>query len=251
MLRLIISALFTTLATLTAGETRSWSNTDGTKSFEAEFISRQDDTVTLGKSDGKELTFDISKLHEDDQRWLNLNYPLGQTGGGEKAPDPHAIFDTLKFGDDRTTVTEKLKASKIVESTVQGTFFGRTGLNGIYHTSHKIGGLYCYLFFDWSEAGELKEITLQTESKSSNQYSTVLEPCWKELIDLIGPIHGKPLQHMAIAAPSKLADGQMLATHLWEIEHGGTAMLGTSRMGDGFQVVVRFTKEKIEVRRIP
>lgn len=251
MRSLIISALFATIMSLSAGETRSWRNAEGTKSFDAEFVGRQDDSVTLRKSDGKELTFDIGKLHEDDKRWINLNSSLSGDGEGEKLPDPHAVFDTLKFGDRRKTVTEKLNASKFVANTVEGTFFGRTGLNGVYHTSHKIGGLYCYLFFDWSEEGALKEITLRTESKSTAQYSTVLKPCWEELIDLIGPIHGKPLQHMPIAEPSKLSEGQMLATHLWKIEHGGTAMLGTSRLGDAFQVVVRFTKENIEPRRIP
>jgi len=56
---------------------------------------------------------------------------------------------------------------------------------------------------------------------------------------------GKPIQTTPIPEVGLLKDGQMLGTHLWRIEHGGTVMLGTSRMEGGYQVVVRFTKEVI------
>lgn len=251
MFRLAIFILASASLPLLAGETRTWRDAEGTRSFEAEFVTRKNGDVTLLREDGTELTFDISKLHEDDRRWINLNYPPGEDGTGEKMPEPDAVFDTLTFGDNREAVTEKLKTSKMVENTVAGTFFGRTGLNGIYHTSHKIGGLYCYLFFDWTESGALKEITLQTEGKQAGDYGPVLEPCWKELIELISPIHGKPIQHMRLAGSDELQDGQMLASHLWRMEHGGTVLLGTSRLGQHYQVVVRFTREKIEPKRVP
>ncbi|MFD2256566.1 hypothetical protein ACFSSA_07755 [Luteolibacter algae] len=238
--------------TLNAGVTRTWSNTDGTKSFSAEFISRQNNTVTLKREGSSEpLTFDISKLNAEDQRWLNLNYPLGENGKGEAMPDASAVFDTLKFGDTRETVTNKLMASKMVDSKVQGIFVGRTGLNGIYHTRQKVGGLYCFLFFDWTTDGELTEITLQTETKSDAEYDTVLQPCWEEMAELIGQIHGKPHQHMNIPGADLLTEGSMLASHLWPLEQGGTVMLGTSKINNGYQVVVRFTKEVINAKVIP
>ncbi len=246
MLRPVISILIAVSFPLFAGESRLWRDAEGTRSFEAEFVSRKDGNITLLREDGKELTFDISKLHEENRQWINLNYPVGKDGTGEKMPAPDAVFGTLAFGDSRETVTEKLASSKIVENTVAGTFFGRTGLNGIYHTRHKIGGLYCYLFFDWTESGELKEITLQTEGKEAGEYGTVLEPCWKELIELIGPIHGKPIQHMHVPDQDELQDGQMLASHLWRMEQGGTVLLGTCRLGKHYQVVVRFTRENID-----
>ncbi len=239
------------LAPLYSGETRKWTSEDGTKHFDAEFVSRSGDEVTLLREDGKELTFDLVRLHEDDRRWLNLKHPLNKDGEPEVMPDPNAVFDTLKFGDDRETVSAKLDASKIVETGVEGIFQGRTGLNGIYRTKHKIGGLFCYLFFDWTESGKLKEVTLQTENKMSGEYDGILKPCWEECVPLITSIHGNPSQRAAIPSAASLEDGQMLASHLWKLDHGGTVMLGTARLGRGYQVVVRFTKERIEVQRVP
>lgn len=235
-------------ATLVAGESRTWTNPDGTKHFEAEFIRREKDTVTLLRKDGKKLSLDLAMLNMEDQRWLNLNHPAD---GGEPVPDADAVFDTLKFGDSRETVMEKLKASKIVEADLNGTFFGRTGLNGIYKTKHAIGGIHCFLFFDWDEGDGLKEITLQTEGKTLGEYDTTLKPCWTQLVALMGPIHGKALQDAGFPPSGKLGDGQMLASHLWNIESGGTVMLGTCRQADDYQVAVRFTREKIPVNRIP
>lgn len=235
-------------STLIAGEMRTWTSPDGTKNFEAEFVSREKDSVSLLRRDGTKLNISLTKLHKDDQSWLNLNHPAN---GGEPAPDADAVFDTLKFGDSRETVTEKLNASKLVEANLNGAFFGRTGLNGIYRTKQEIGGLFCYLFFDWDEGGGLKEITLQTESKPVSEYDTTLKPCWTELIELMAPIHGKPLQGAGFPPSSKLGDGQIIASHLWTIESGGSVMLGTAREGEGFQVAIRLTREKIAVNRVP
>jgi hypothetical protein len=236
---------------LFAGEVRIWTSPDGTKTFKAALVSRQNNSITLLREDEKVLSFEISKLHEDDQRWLNLNFPLGKDGHGEAMPEASAVFDTLKFGDSRETVLKKLQASKIVETSVDGMFFGRTGLNGTFRTRHKIGGLFCYLFFDWNASGALKELTLQTESKPAELYDATLAPCWTECIDLITTIHGNPVQRGKIPTPHVLEDGQMLASHLWRLDHGGTVMLGIARQGNGYEVAVRFTREKIEANPIP
>ncbi len=252
MSKIRILSLFLALSNiLAAGESRTWRNTDGTKHFEAEFVTREGNNVTLLREDGKELTFDLGMLHQEDKRWLDLTHPVGNGGEVEVMPDADAMFDTLKFGDNRETVGKKLEASKIVESGVDGIFQGRTGLNGIYRTKHKIGGLFCYLFFDWSDAGLLREVTLQTENKMSDEYAEILKPCWEECIPLITSLHGNPTQSTGIPNATALEDGQMLASHLWKLEHGGTVMLGTARLGRGYQVVVRFTKEKIGANATP
>lgn len=236
---------------LSAGEIRTWTNPDGSKTFKAEFIRRDKDKVTLRPVGGRELSLGLDKLHADDHSWLKKNHPTEAEAKAAEVPDDAAVFDTLKFGDDRATVTEKLKASKMVEANLDSTFFGRTGINGIYRTAHKIGGLHCYLFFDWDEGDRLREITLRTEDKEAGEYESVLKPCWEALTELIGPIYGNPLQTVRMPAASELANEQMLATHLWRIDQGGTVLLGASRLGDTYQVSVRFTQEVIEVRRIP
>ena len=164
MLRIFIPTL-ALLIPLTAGEIRTWTNPDGSKTFKAEFIRRDKGTVTLRPIGGRELSMGMEKLHADDQSWLKKNHPTEGEAKASEVPDMAALFDTLKFGDKRETVTAKLKASKMVEANLDSTFFGRTGINGIYRTVQPIGGLDCYLFFDWDEADLLKEITLRTEDK--------------------------------------------------------------------------------------
>ena len=250
MLRIFIPTL-ALLIPLTAGEIRTWTNPDGSKTFKAEFIRRDKGTVTLRPIGGRELSMGMEKLHADDQSWLKKNHPTEAEAKAAEIPDMAAIFDTLKFGDNRETVTAKLKASKMVEANLDSTFFGRTGINGIYRTVQPIGGLDCYLFFDWDEADLLKEITLRTEDKVEGEYETVLKPCWQALTELITTIYGKPLQTTKMPAASDLTNEQMLASHLWRIDQGGTVLLGASRLEEAYQVSVLFTKEKIEVNRTP
>ena len=134
------------LIPLMAGEIRTWTNPDGSKTFKAEFMRRDKDTVTLRPVSGKELSMGLEKIHASDQSWLKKNHPTEAEAKAAEVPDKAAIFDTLKFGDTRETVTAKLKASKMVEANLDGTFFGRTGINGIYRTVQPIGGLHCYPF---------------------------------------------------------------------------------------------------------
>ena len=90
-----ISTLFfiALLGFVTAEEERKWSNSEGTKHFNAEFIERTDNQVTLLRKDGKKLTFEISKLHKDDQTWLDLTHPL-KGKEQESVPDKKFVFDT-------------------------------------------------------------------------------------------------------------------------------------------------------------
>lgn len=250
MLRiLIISVLATTC--LNAGESRKWTNPEGTKSFEAEYISRNGDEITLRRSDGTEITFDISKLNDDDHRWLNLNHPIGDNGEVQEIPDNDAIFDNLKFGDSREDILKKLKASTIIEAELEDTFFGRTGLNGTYRTKNKVGGLYCYLFYDFDNSGHLRELTMRTEPQPESDYGTSVSSCWEELPKLISMLHGRPAHSGDMAPSSSLGEGEMLGSHVWRMEGGGNIILGIAKVEGKYEVAVRFTLEKVEMRPIP
>lgn len=242
MLRIILLTL-SLLIPLTAGEIRTWTSPDGSKTFKAEFIRREGNTATLRPIAGKEIRVSLEKLHADDQSWLKKNHPTEAEIKAADVPDEAAVFDKLTFGDSREEVTDKLKASKMVEANINSTFMGRTGINGIYRTIQPIGGLHCYLFFDWDEADRLKEISLRTEDKTAGEYDTVLKPCWEALTELIGSLYGKPSQAMAMPAASSLADEQILASHLWRMEQGGSVLLGASREGEAYQVSVLFRKK--------
>ena len=112
---------------------------------------------------------------------------------------------------------KKLKASALVTSAGDGIFLGRTGLNGIYKTKATIGGLHCFLFFDWHKSGGLREVTLQTQPVSKGQYVTSLQGNWSELIDLLNKLHGRPVQAAEFPSANELQDGAILGLSLIHI----------------------------------
>jgi hypothetical protein len=230
-------------------ETRPWKSADGLRTVQGEFIKRDATSVTIRNGGGKEVTIDFSKLHPDEKKWLDLNHSLEPPA--PPPPDPTAFFDNLTFDDTRETTLAKLKASKIVEMTADETFIGRSGINGIFRTRQKIGSLSGFLYFDWSEAGKLKELTLQTESLPATAYKSDIEPSWKGFVELLSTLYGKPVQKGPLPQPESIANGSFSPSHLWTLEHGGSALLGTARDANKYQLVVRFTQKKVDVVEIP
>lgn len=228
-------------------EARPWKSSDGVRSVQGEFIKRDATSVTIKTDAGKELTIELSKLHADEVKWLDANQPIG---GPPPAVDPKAFFDNLTFNDTRETVLKKLKVSKIVEMTRDEEFIGRSGLNGVFKTRAKIGTLDGFLYFDWTEAGKLKELTLQTDPRPDTDYKTALEPGWKQLGELLTELYGKPLQKGPLPGLSSLTDGMFSPSHMWKIQ-GGSALLGTAREGTRYQLVVRFTQKVPQIVEIP
>lgn len=155
------------------------------------------------------------------------------------------------FGDTRDGTLAKLKASKIVEMTTDETFLGRSGMNGVFKTRQKIGSLNGFLYFDWNAEGGLKELTLQTAAIPSANYTTELEPSWKEFVNLLTTLYGKAAQSGPMPSMQSIPDGSLLPSHLWSLENGTSILLGTAREGDTYQLVVRFTQKKVKVVEIP
>lgn len=250
MSRHLATLLFLASAIPSLAEPHPWKSADGIRSIQGEFIKRDATTVTIRGENGKDLTIELSKLHPDEQKWLDLNHAFGAPMPNPVA-DPAAMFDTLTFGDSRETALAKLKASKTVEMTTAETFIGRSGLNGVFRTRQKIGKLSVLLYFDWTETGKLKELTLQTDALPASAYKSALEPGWKEFVELLGTLYGKPVQKGPIPPMESLADGSFSPSHLWTLEGGGSALLGTAREGAKYQVVVRFTRKKVQQVGIP
>jgi hypothetical protein len=244
-MRFLLSLLLLSSLTASAAGVRSWRNSDGSQSFQAEFLASDGVRVTLKRGDGRILTFAMAKLHEDDREWVRSN--IDPKDLAADAPPPKgAAFDQLEFGDDRTAVEQKLKASKLVTASLDETLFGRTGLNGVYKTTQTIGGLPCYLFFDWTGSGLLSEVTLQTQPVGKSQYVTSLRGNWAELINLLSILHGNPEQSAEFPAVTDLQDGLILGSHLWYTDEGHSVILGTGQEGQGYNVVVRITSERIK-----
>lgn len=239
-----------TITGLLIGAPRPWKDPEGSRSIQGEFVSRETDKVTIRRTDGKVFTLPLDKLHPDDRKWLDANHPQAAAAAPDKAP-ANAVFDSLCFGDTRQQVTAKLKESKFVELTADETYLGRLGLNGVFRTRKDVGGLPCMLYFDWTEDGHLKELSLQTRPMAESSYATRIKNCWTELIKLLTSLYGKPLQAAAYPDAAQLAEGAFLASHLWRWEGGGSILLGTARDTDGYTTVVRFTQEEIAPVTIP
>lgn len=238
------------LASSLHAENRIWKSADGSSSFNGEFVSLEMDQVTVLRTDGKPVTFNIQKLCGEDRKWLEAKRST-QTQKNAAMPAANAVFDTLCFGDSRQEVEAKLKASEMLETAVDDTFFGRFGLNGTFRTKKKIGGLYCELFFDWTSGGNLKEISLQTKPQDVGAYDDLLRNNWSHLAELLIMLHGKPLQRAGYPDHEDLQNDALLGSHLWRLEGGGSVILGTSMQADKYMVIVRFTTERIDPVLVP
>ncbi len=218
---------------------------DGSKTISGSYVSHDTREVTILQSNGKEITVNLSNLHEQDKIWLK------GMKDGDPLPDESAIFDKLCFGDSRDEVIRKLKESKFVEGGLDETFIGRTGINGIFRTKEKIGGLQCELYFDWSPGDNLKELTLQSQSTPRTSYNSSIKENWEELAKILTMLHGTPIQAGHLPDPDQLQNDMFLGSHLWRLEGGGSALLGTSMQSGKCMVVVRFTTERIDPVRVP
>jgi len=249
LFRNIILSLFVSLTTQAFA--RNWRNTDGTQSFQAEFISHDGQSVTL-RRDQKILTVDIQILHSSDQLWLKRNHPIKKKSTNDPDATPSgSAFDTLEFGDTKNQVIEKLEKSKIVEGKIVKSLFARTGLNGIFRTKNDVGGLKCSLFFEWTDGGNLREVSLRTKGLAKETYYSSLENNWKEWINLLSLLYGKPIQEGGYPTLEDIFDGLILGSHLWYTEEGHSVILGTGQSGKVFSVVVRITSEHITPKAGP
>jgi hypothetical protein len=122
----------------------------------------------------------------------------------------------------------------------------RVGLNGTFKTKQTIGGLHCYLYFDWDGNAKLKEVTLRTKGKSLDAYSGTLRNNWTELIKLLTILHGDAVQGAPYPNSADLQDGLILGSHLWRTEDEHSVLLGTGQDGNLYSVVVRITNERIK-----
>lgn len=229
---------------------RQWRNADGSRTFAGEYLSHDSRRVTIRRSDGRVFTLDLAQLHADDRAWLaqqGQGTKPGTSGTHDAAqPDESAVFDTLKLGDPHAEVRAKLQASKAVELTIPDTFLARMGLNGSYRTRQQIGGLHCLLFFDWDASMHLNELTMQTEPQPLAAYATGLRATWEELAKLLTALHGPPVSKADFPPAAQLTEnGMVLGSHLWRLEGGHSALLGTARDAAGFSVIVRFTSQPI------
>lgn len=155
------------------------------------------------------------------------------------------VYAGLNFGDSRDEVTRKLQASELIEQTVDSTFFGRTGLNGVFKCKNKLAGLKYSLYFAWSENGGLTEITLRSEELPANAYGTSIKQAWKQANQLFTQVYGAPKQDAKYPAPKDFLNHPILITHLWHRGERQSILIGPGiEKGRSF-LTIRFINKKV------
>ncbi len=240
MLRAALPAL--ALVSCLSAAPRAWHNAAGDKSISGEFLSRDASAVTIKRGAFETITIPLDKLHPNDRTWLNTEHPL-------PPPPPPPVFDTLCFGDSRARVIAKLDSSKLVETDVPETLFGRVGLNGIYRTRPEVSGLQGSLFFDWDN-DTLSEISLHGDALPASARDAKLVPQWARLVELLTETFGQPAQANPTLDLTTIGNDQISGTHLWKTEHHGNILLGAIKQDDNYQIVVRFTTDDIQPVRL-
>ena len=161
-----------------------------------------------------------------------------------------AVYDTLEFGDTREEVTKKLKASKMVKQQMEGAFFGRTGLNGVFKCNAKLANLSYRLYFDWTESGGLKEVTLRSDAIKGKKYDESLKTSWAEATKLFTQVYGKPAQGGTYPKRSDFKGHDILMTHIWHKGSDQSILIGPGIDKDKCFLAIRFINKRIEPVRI-
>ena len=240
MFRTLPLAFLLLSTALLPAEVREWRSADGARSFKGEYVSRDGDEITIKRTVGGDITFPIEKLHPNDQKWIEKNFPLES-----KTPEPNGVFGNLKFGDTHEATYQKLEESSLVESLPEVTLFGSMGLTDHLRTKQQLGGQDCFITFGWADDGTLNEVNLKTAPLAPSVYQTRLKAAWEECTQLISVLHGKPIQAADYPKSTDIPPELAAGTHLWKLEEGGSAMVGITRKDDGFSILIRFTQEPV------
>ncbi|MBT8037807.1 MAG: hypothetical protein KJO21_09705 [Verrucomicrobiae bacterium] len=161
------------------------------------------------------------------------------------------VYGTLEFGDSRDTVTRKLDKSELVTSSLNKTFFGRTGINGIFKCKNKLAGLNYHLYFGWTNTGKLKEITLRSEEISKSQYQTTLLESWKKANALLTQAYQAPAQDGKYPTQADFQGRDILISHIWHKGSDQSILMGPGIIKNKCFLAIRFVDHRIEPIRTP
>lgn len=159
------------------------------------------------------------------------------------------VYGDLEFGDDRETVARKLSKSALVSQTVDNTFIGRTGLNGIFKCKAKLSGLTCHLYFNWNERGGLNEITLRTDSLSIDDYDKKLLRAWNETGQLFTQVYGAPAQKSSYPHVNSFKQHKMLVSHVWGGGGGPSILMGPGINKGKCFLFIRFVEQQVSLEK--
>lgn len=247
--KLLIFAFLVFFPAISQAAPRLWKNTNATRSFRGELIKREADKITISMLPSrKSVVVKPDQLHADDLKWLKENHPLEhEKPAVADLPAPQGSFlDTLAFGDNRTTVIKKLKASKRFHSGLDATYFARTGMNGTFRTTkgHEFFGMPAALYFGWDDQGGLKFLDFYGGGIAAAQSESQLVPDWQALVAALNKHYGKSKSTATKLPYQSLAESEITFTHAWPMEPGGSLLLGAGKQEGEYVIIARFTSQQ-------
>lgn len=247
--KLLITVLLFALNAQSQAAPRTWKNTNATRSFRGELIKREVDTITIRMmATGKLAVLKPEQLHQSDLEWLRQNHPLDSEKPQASAPDVAAgcFYDTLAFGDDKTTVISKLKESKRFHSELDETFFARTGLNGTFRTTkgNEFFGMQASLYYDWDESKGLKNLSLHGHHTAAEKTETELLPTYMQMVASINKYFGEAKNTASKPEYDALGEGEITFCHVWPLKTGGSLLMGVGKQEGKHVIIARFTREQ-------
>ncbi len=154
------------------------------------------------------------------------------------------LISGINFGDGRDDVTKKLQKSQVVKSEVPPTMLTRVGLNGSFKTVNALKGKKFLLYFNWSDADSLDELTFRSTAYNTASYNTQLKSLWNSAIQLLSSIHGKTQNAGEYPNASLLKNGGIRFSHEWQT-NDGFIYLGTGKENGEVHLIITFSKEKM------
>ena len=228
-----------------AADAKLWRNTDGSKSFQGDMLGLSDEKVKIRMLNDSIIDLPLSRLHPDDRKWAIDNAKDMAQAAAEARE--RSLFANLNFGDEKETVLRKLKESPLISADFDERLIGRSGLNGLFKTKAKIGPYHCDLYFNWSPANRLTELTLRSQTAPESDYEENLTACWEQMIHLLSEKFGKPGKSAKRPDFAKIEDGYSLNTHVWNLKSGGSALVGFGRQDDAYMVTARFSNARVKL----
>ncbi|MBK1789882.1 hypothetical protein [Persicirhabdus sediminis] len=107
--QLLCGLISCTILTHASAEYRTWTNSDGTKTFKGEFQSQEGDKITVKMHGGKKVTFSADMLSEADLEWIKLAKEQQELNAKQDA-------EVAKYANSKMGTALSKKKLKILES---------------------------------------------------------------------------------------------------------------------------------------
>lgn len=160
------------------------------------------------------------------------------------------VYAGLNYGDNEKTVIAKLKKSKLTNSDVPDTLFGRVGLNGTFKIIPKLKTLSFSLFFDWNEERDkkLKTVILQSNKLPASAFNGKLKNAHQYAINLLSSTYGRPSNAGKYPSQGQIGgNGAIHYSHEWKTDKG-YVYLGVGEQEGKYVLAISFNKNSLIAR---